>query len=93
MTDRLESLRLEINRLDTELVRLLKNRMDRVREIARFKKDHHMTIRDDSRESEVIAHVLNQPHDGIESEKLAMLFQQILEISRDAQSRVFESMD
>ncbi|NQT25061.1 chorismate mutase [candidate division KSB1 bacterium] len=93
MPDRLESLRKEIHRLDAELVGLIKTRMERVQEIARFKKDNDIPIRDDSRETDVISYVLKQPHEGIDSEKLSMLFQQIMEISRDTQSKVFKSLD
>lgn len=93
MPNRLESLRQEIHELDAELVRLIRIRMKRVREIARFKLDHHLPIRDDSREADVISFVLNQPHGEIDSEKLADLFRQILEISRETQQKVFESGD
>ena len=93
MPDPLEALRKEIYLLDEELVRLIKTRMDKVQEIARFKKENNIPIRDDSREAEVIAHMLNQPHEGIDSHKLTKLIHQLLDISRDTQSKVFESMD
>ena len=73
MSDRLESLRNEIHLLDEELVRLIKTRMDKVQEIARFKKMKNLPIRDGSREDDVIAHILKQPHEGIDSEKLIKL--------------------
>ena len=93
MSDHLESLRNEILHLDEELIRLIRIRMEKVQEIARFKKENSLPIRDDSREADVIAHILNQPHEGIDSEKLTVLIHQLLEISRDTQSKVFESMD
>jgi len=50
----LEYFRQEINHLDDELVNLLSNRMNIVREIGKYKKEHNMTILQQKRWNEII---------------------------------------
>lgn len=50
----LEECRVDIDRINKELVRLFEERMDVVREVAEYKKAHNLPVLDSSREQKVI---------------------------------------
>lgn len=50
----LNECREEIDRIDTDLVRLFEERMNVVQEVAAYKKAHNMPVLDSSREQKVI---------------------------------------
>ena len=53
----IEELRAEIDRIDRELVRLYQERMETVKQIGEYKKEHHLPVTDSSREREVLERV------------------------------------
>jgi len=78
----LQDYRKQIDRIDNELLRLFKERMDVVREIALYKKEHGLPIMDAAREQEKL-NSIDCPY----SRKLyAMLF----ELSREYQGGILE---
>ncbi len=52
--DKLQKARLEINEIDKEMAELFKKRMDAVRDVAEYKKEHGLKIFDPVREEDVI---------------------------------------
>jgi chorismate mutase len=58
MNKTLEELRIEINAVDDELVKILAKRLDIVREIGKFKKENNISPLDEKRWYEVLQRVL-----------------------------------
>jgi monofunctional chorismate mutase len=90
MPEKLQELRREIQKLDTEIVRLIDRRMSIVRQIANLKKGTGLPILDAAREDAVFTHVVNQPHDEIGTDNLKLFYQTILEISRRIQKEILD---
>ncbi len=90
MPDKLQELRNEIQKLDTELVRVIDRRMSVVRQIAELKKHTQLPILDSKRENAVLSHVENQPHENIGTDNLNFFFQTILKISRRIQKTILD---
>jgi chorismate mutase len=88
MPEKLQELRDEIQKLDTELVCVIDRRMSVVRQIAELKRKSKLPILDSTRENAVISHVQNQPHENIGTENLKLFFQTILKISRRIQKAI-----
>lgn len=55
MQDELQQVRLRINEIDRQMAQLFCERMDAVRQVAAYKKQHGLPVLDASREAEVIA--------------------------------------
>jgi len=83
--DELKSYREKIDSLDRELVRLFLERMEVVKNIARYKKENHIPVLDSGREAEVIHKVKGYVDDPDMKELIAKLFGYIMEISKDIQ--------
>ena len=78
----LQDYRKQIDRIDNELLRLFKERMDVVSQVALYKKEHALPILDAAREQEKLA-TIDCPY----TRKLyAMLFQ----LSREYQGSILE---
>lgn len=56
----LDELRMEITKLDTELLTLLAKRLELVREVGEYKKAHALPIRDEQRERQVLEGLAQQ---------------------------------
>ena len=54
----LDNIRVDINNLDDDLLRLLAKRRELVREVARIKTEHGIPLRDKSRENELLSHLI-----------------------------------
>ncbi len=52
--EELAKLRTEITQLDTQLLTLLAKRLQLVRKIGEYKKMHHLPVRDEKREEEIL---------------------------------------
>lgn len=93
MTLSLDQLRQQILKIDTELVNLLRQRMNVVLKIGQAKKEQGFPMQDNKREQEVISHVLKLDHDPISSEDLDGLFRYIIRICLDAQEKTYSKSE
>ncbi|MCJ7812374.1 chorismate mutase [bacterium] len=89
MTSVLDGLRQKIQKIDVELVDLLRQRMNIVLKIGQVKTEQGFPMQDNKREKEVISNVLKLPHDPIPSKDLLALFQHIIDICLDAQQKSY----
>ena len=60
MTD-IKELRAEIDRIDSEIIRLYGERMDTARRIGQYKKEHNLPVMDTEREREVLNRAGEKP--------------------------------
>ena len=79
----LQDYRKQIDRIDSELLRLFRERMDVVREVALYKKEHGIPILDAAREQEKLA--------SIDSPLERRLFAELFELSREYQGGLLEN--
>ena len=88
----LEMLRLSINKIDKQMAELFKERMDAVKIVAEYKREHGLQIFDSQREAEVI----KRNSDAFEDEVLKSYYVEFLrnnmEISKKYQHRILEGM-
>ncbi len=89
----LEELRLEINKIDREISTLLQNRFDLVEQIAEYKAQFKMEVLDKSREDMVVENVLSTVNNPNYSEAIKLIFQSIMENSKNYQQRQIKSID
>lgn len=85
MTDQLQELREQIQAIDADLVRIMQKRIEIVLKIGLYKEKYGIAVRDQSREEQVIEHVLSLPHEPMDSLALKNLFKYIMKICRDSQ--------
>ena len=85
MSESLMQLRKNVERIDSQIVRLLQKRMLLVKEIGALKKELGLDLIDPLRETQVLQHVASLPHDPIPTSTLEGLFLQIIRTSRDLQ--------
>lgn len=90
MASPLQEHRTRIQTLDWQIVCLIDERMKIVRQIAGLKKESGKAIFDQTREDTVMTAVLRMPHEHIGSENLKLLYESILEISRNIQHSLLE---
>ena len=86
MSESLSKLRKNVERIDAQMVRLLKKRMLLVKEIGILKKELGLDLIDSVRERQVLEHVTSLPHDPIPTRILEDLFLQIIRASRNLQT-------
>lgn len=85
----LDDLRLDIDRVDEVLVRLLNERARCVCEIGRLKKEQGIEIYQPNREKEVLAHVRAIAAEGpLGPDACARLFERIIDEARRLERRV-----
>ncbi len=91
MTD-LEKARLLINDTDKEMARLFEQRMDAVRLVAAYKKEHGIPVDDFTREEEII----KRNADGISSEEYRSYYvnflRSVIDLSKNMQHRLLDGM-
>ena len=86
--DELNGLRTEIDRVDSALVRLLASRYSIVDRISAVKGDNALPVRDNKRESELLAaRAAAGTALGLEAADTRMIFETILTVSRARQER------
>jgi len=81
----LEELRGEIDRIDSELVRLLNRRSDLSVRIGRIKRAEGLEIWSPSREAEVVARALAASPGPLPAETLRLIFRELMSASRSLQ--------
>lgn len=93
MTDRLEELRAEIDRVDAEMAKLFEERMHAVREIAALKGKSGKPIRDPGREKEMIARNASRVNDEALRPYYSAFLQSEIAVSRSYQSNLINRSD
>ncbi len=83
----LDGLRLEIDGIDNEIIKLFQERMDISSQIAKYKKDNNLKIKDPARERAKLADVAAKSRDDMQS-YTCFLFGQLFELSRTYQNRL-----
>ncbi|MCL2638924.1 MAG: chorismate mutase [Oscillospiraceae bacterium] len=83
----LENIRKDIDALDNQIAELINKRMKIVENVAEYKKQTGTGITDNKRENEIFARVCT----GENEKELRMIFETILQASREYQSRVISS--
>ncbi len=78
----IEDWRMEIDRLDEQLVELLNRRAVCAIEIGRIKRDAGLPVYSPTRETEVIAHVVRLNGGPLDREAVRRLFERIIDESR-----------
>jgi chorismate mutase/prephenate dehydratase len=78
----LQDYRKQIDAIDNDLLRLFKERMDIVRQIALYKKEHGLPVLNAEREREIL--------DAIDCPYAQKLYRVLFELSREYQGSVLE---
>ena len=81
----LHKLRMEIDRIDTELLPLLLRRIDLAHSVGICKKSNNVSVRDFSREMEILEKVCD-PAPPEYKEYIKEIFEKIMEVSRKQQA-------
>lgn len=82
----MKELREEINAVDTEIVELIKKRMNIAADVAQYKKDNNIPLYDGERERELLTRVADQAGADFDS-YTRILYSTILDISRSYQHK------
>jgi monofunctional chorismate mutase len=86
-TQRLDSLRREIDQLDLEIVELLQRRMTLVEQIAFLKRQAGVNVKDTAREEAIFRRLARKVRTPLSPQAVKRIFGEILEVSRELQSR------
>ena len=78
-------LRAEIDRIDSELIRLYRERMETVRQIGLYKQEHHLSVTDPAREEAVLKRA-GELAGGEYAEDVRALFSLLMAQSRARQA-------
>lgn len=89
----LDELRVKINFIDKELVKLIKKRLEVSREIGLYKKDNKLNILDSSREQEVLRKNLGYVAQADKKDHIKEILEKLMSVSRNAQSEVIVDDD
>ena len=89
----LRECRQEIDRIDGELVKLLEERMDVVREVAEYKRASGGPVYDPAREEEKLVMIRGAASDDFCKEALPKIFAQIMACSRELQYSLIPGTD
>ena len=87
----LEKLRLDIDAIDVELLRLFSRRMEIVGRIAEYKRQAGVPVFDAEREKNIIAEIRKNANPAFEGET-AEIFKALMEVSRWYQSRIINPL-
>lgn len=88
---RLDDLRLDIDRVDEALVRLLNERARTACEIGHLKREAGVEVYQPDREKDVLAHVRRVGAEGpLDPDAIARLFERIIDESRRLERRVMQ---
>ncbi len=86
----LDELRLEIDEVDDELIKLVEKRMDIASEIAKYKKEKNLPVLNSKREREKLNDIASKTKDDIKS-YMRVLYSLMFELSRSHQNRILKS--
>ncbi len=89
--DELEKLRMEIDKIDDEIMEIISKRMNIVREIAKLKKNRTDSVQDKKREEEIYRRIIQKATMlRIDAEDAKRIFHDILESSRKLQKEMIK---
>lgn len=89
----LDELRVKIDFIDKELVKLIEKRLEVSREIGLYKKDNKLNILDSSREQEVLRKNLGYVAQADKKDHIKEILEKLMSVSRNAQSEVIVDDD
>jgi len=81
----IHGIRNQIDSIDDELVKLLSRRIDLVDEVARYKKDHQLGVKDTDREMDIKRRLLGRIEKVDQQEDILALMEAIFDLSRKRQ--------
>ena len=85
----MEEYRKKINKVDSEIIKLLAKRRDLSREIIRLKNESKSTIRDKAREKELLTQLVELgKREGLDSEFVTKVFREIIDDSVKLQNKI-----
>ena len=84
----LNEIRKDINRIDTELLKLFCDRMDCSKAVAEYKKENGIPIFNEQRENEILDKVFEEG--GEYGEYARELYKEIMRLSRELQHRALD---
>lgn len=85
---KLDEARKLINEVDSQMAALFEKRMEAAKMVAEYKREHGLSILDESREKEVIAKNSAMVEDSVLKEYYIQFLKDTMKISRDYQSRL-----
>lgn len=86
----LDELRLEIDKIDDQLIRLFQERMDIAAKIGQYKKDNNLPVLNSQREREKLNDITDKATPEMKS-YLRVLYSLLFELSRSYQEKIFET--
>ena len=87
----MEEYRKKINKVDSEIIKLLAKRRDLSREIIRYKNEAKSSIRDKTREKELLAHLTDLGKgEGLDSNFVKKVFHEIIDDSVKLQNKILK---
>jgi len=81
----------KINAIDIQLLKLYEERMDLCRDVAAYKIENNMQVLDRSREEVILERVRKDTGNKEYEEYAVALFEKIMEMSRDMQTKMIEA--
>ena len=85
MDKRILELRQLIDKLDEEIIQLLKKRMNVSKEVGRLKEELHIPVEDKIREKEIIERLTQQAGQNLSEEQLIRIFTAVFKSSKQLQ--------
>lgn len=85
----LKQLRIEIDKIDDEILKLFLKRMETVSKVANYKKEHNLSALQKGREREILKNVSEKSSDEM-ADYSRMLFMCLMELSKDYQNKINE---
>lgn len=89
----LNKIRLDINEIDKEMIKLFEKRMDLVKEVLNYKLENNLPILDSNRENEVIELNLKHLNNNEYKEYYISLIKNIMDISKEYQKYLLKKED
>lgn len=87
MSTKLDEYRLEIDKIDREIVRLFEKRMNTVLKVANYKKENNMEVLQSSREEVVLDKAVKNLSNYEYSEDIKEVFKLLMKLSREKQKK------
>jgi chorismate mutase len=85
VTDPLESLRADIDRIDSQILELLAARVRAVLQVGDVKREHHLAVYDPERERRLIARLIAAAPAPLDADQVRRVFERIIDESRRAE--------
>jgi chorismate mutase len=85
MDDRILHLRKTIDKIDQQIIRLLKDRMIAAKKVGELKKELQIPIEDQSREREILQRLAEYAGNSITDEQLIRIFKAVFKSSKQVQ--------